>query len=1015
MSFQNSVDYLEYLKNNLKNRISGNEEIDDFVQNMQLKIKHYDDIVFEWIPYNQFHEIKETGRNEFTTNYSVMWRNGPLYWDEQNNKYARASNKKVALKRFHNLRNPIKFLIKETEKYSINRYGHKFNEIYGISQNPVTNDYILVLNNSINLVKWTSGNKKIDDFIQKMRLRLNKRDGIILEWIPYDQFNEIREIGKYDFKTTYSAIWKNGPLYYIDQYNIYARDLNKKISLKCLYNSQDDIDKVLFEAEIYSELFKIYGISQDPYTSNFILVLNWTSGNERIDDFIQEIQLSTSEYGEMIFEWIPYTQFVKIKETGKNESMIAYSAIWKDGPLYYKHYQNIYSNREVTLKCLHNSQDPIEFVINEAKKYMSNRKIFEPCGISQNPYTNNFILVQNNITWISGNERIDDFIQEIQLNTEEIDMIFEWIPYTRFDKIKETGKNESMIVYSTIWKDGPLYYNYYQDNTRRYSNIKVTLKCLHNSQNHIEFVINEAKKYLSNRKIFKPYGISQNPYTNDFIIVQNNITWISGNEKIDDFIQEIQLNTKLNDIIFEWIPYTQFDKIKETGKNESMIAYSAIWKDGPLYFVNTRRYSNKEVTLKCLHNSRDPIEFVINEAKKYLSNRKIFEPCGISQNPYTNDFILVQNNITWISGNERIDDFIQEIQLNTKFDDTIFEWIPYDQFVKIEEIGRGGFATIYSAIWKNGPLKEQNGNYKRNSNKNIALKCLDNLQRPTDELLNEVKAYSTGMIDNSNILKIYGISQNPNTKDYIIVLHYMEGGNFNNWIYVNENFKYFSWKKKIRTLYFIARGLKEIHKKKMAHHDFHTGNILFDSPLMEQYVNRTYISDMGLCRRIGENNQNNIYGVMPYVAPEVLRGRPYTQASDIYSFGMMMYFVATGRQPFDNCAHDHILALDICKGTRPELKEQEAPKSYINLMRKCWNSNPHNRPNVTKLYQSLWSININDSEIERAENYRNLHLTSLMESRQTATHPQAIYTSRLLNPFTKDLQNSECLDCAILD
>ncbi|GBB90042.1 hypothetical protein RclHR1_16900003 [Rhizophagus clarus] len=271
------------------------------------------------------------------------------------------------------------------------------------------------------------------------------------------------------------------------------------------------------------------------------------------------------------------------------------------------------------------------------------------------------------------------------------------------------------------------------------------------------------------------------------------------------------------------------------------------------------------------------------------------------------------------------------------------------------------------------------------------------------------------MIDNSNILKIYGISQNPNTKDYIIVLHYMEGGNFNNWIYVNENFKYFSWKKKIRTLYFIARGLKEIHKKKMAHHDFHTGNILFDSPLMEQYVNRTYISDMGLCRRIGENNQNNIYGVMPYVAPEVLRGRPYTQASDIYSFGMMMYFVATGRQPFDNCAHDHILALDICKGTRPELKEQEAPKSYINLMRKCWNSNPHNRPNVTKLYQSLWSININDSEIERAENYRNLHLTSLMESRQTATHPQAIYTSRLLNPFTKDLQNSECLDCAILD
>jgi serine/threonine protein kinase len=82
---------------------------------------------------------------------------------------------------------------------------------------------------------------------------------------------------------------------------------------------------------------------------------------------------------------------------------------------------------------------------------------------------------------------------------------------------------------------------------------------------------------------------------------------------------------------------------------------------------------------------------------------------------------------------------------------------------------------------------------------------------------------------------------------------------------------------------------------------------------------------------------------MPYVAPEVLRGNPYTQAADIYSFGMIMYYVATGRQPFCNRAHDETLVLDICEGIRPEINELEAPKCFIDLMKKCWDSNPKSK------------------------------------------------------------------------
>src|ERR1044071_4956577 len=108
--------------------------------------------------------------------------------------------------------------------------------MYGISQNPNTKNYIIVLNINnycekcgekytnivykwckpcqINYLKngftnWTSGNEEINDFIQNAQL-----DGMVLEWIPYNQFDNIKETSKNDFKTVHSATWKDGPLCY---------------------------------------------------------------------------------------------------------------------------------------------------------------------------------------------------------------------------------------------------------------------------------------------------------------------------------------------------------------------------------------------------------------------------------------------------------------------------------------------------------------------------------------------------------------------------------------------------------------------------------------------------------------------------------------------------------------------------------------------------------------------------------------------------------------------------------
>jgi hypothetical protein len=100
---------------------------------------------------------------------------------------------------------------------------------------------------------------------------------------------------------------------------------------------------------------------------------------------------------------------------------------------------------------------------------------------------------------------------------------------------------------------------------------------------------------------------------------RNFTNWTSENKKIDQFIQEMQLKIdSYNDIVFEWIQYSQYDNIKEIYNDKHITVYSAVWKDGSLNYNNSKyeyiRYqNNKVVTLKCLNNSQDIIDKFLNK------------------------------------------------------------------------------------------------------------------------------------------------------------------------------------------------------------------------------------------------------------------------------------------------------------------------------------------------------------------------------------------------------------------
>ena len=101
---------------------------------------------------------------------------------------------------------------------------------------------------------------------------------------------------------------------------------------------------------------------------------------------------------------------------------------------------------------------------------------------------------------------------------------------------------------------------------------------------------------------------------------------------------------------------------------------------------------------------------------------------------------MLENNFDkWTSGNDFIDRFIQETQLNNGLKKRILEWIPYNRLENIKYLDKEGFNTIYEAIWLDGPIQTYDKNKLiRNSNQKIAIKSLDKSSNLNDKFLNEV-------------------------------------------------------------------------------------------------------------------------------------------------------------------------------------------------------------------------------------------------------------------------------------
>ncbi|CAK8537069.1 unnamed protein product [Lathyrus sativus] len=225
---------------------------------------------------------------------------------------------------------------------------------------------------------------------------------------------------------------------------------------------------------------------------------------------------------------------------------------------------------------------------------------------------------------------------------------------------------------------------------------------------------------------------------------------------------------------------------------------------------------------------------------------------------------------------EKLAKTLQEKSLNFKYS-TLEK--ATESFNDNNKLGHGGFGTVYKGVLPDG--------------REIAIKRLyfNNRHRAAD-FYNEVNIISG--VEHKNLVRLLGCSCSG--PESLLVYEYMHNRSLDRFIFDKNKGRELKWGKRNEIIIGTAEGLVYLHensKIRIIHRDIKASNILLDSKL------RAKIADFGLARSFQEDKSHistAIAGTLGYMAPEYLAHGQLTEKADVYSFGVLLLEIVTGRQ-----------------------------------------------------------------------------------------------------------------------
>lgn len=253
-------------------------------------------------------------------------------------------------------------------------------------------------------------------------------------------------------------------------------------------------------------------------------------------------------------------------------------------------------------------------------------------------------------------------------------------------------------------------------------------------------------------------------------------------------------------------------------------------------------------------------------------------------------------------------------------------------------LGEGGFGVVYKGKWKSGNI-------------DVAIKALKGAAltpKLKAELLQEASVHST--LRHPNVVLLYGAV--TDAEPHCMVMELL-GGSLYRLIHDEQEM---AWGKRMRIAREIGVGLSYLHSKGIIHRDLKSLNVLLSS--VEHQVK---LSDFGLAQikqasSMSTTGAGSTTGTIPWMAPELFKRRPsFTEQSDIYSYAVTLWEIASRAIPFSDAASPQLVIGWVKDGDREDIP-QDTPPEISEVIIGCWSQLPEQRLALASVLDKLQGL-----------------------------------------------------------
>ncbi|XP_044511950.1 serine/threonine-protein kinase STY46-like isoform X2 [Mangifera indica] len=226
----------------------------------------------------------------------------------------------------------------------------------------------------------------------------------------------------------------------------------------------------------------------------------------------------------------------------------------------------------------------------------------------------------------------------------------------------------------------------------------------------------------------------------------------------------------------------------------------------------------------------------------------------------------------------------------------------------------------------------------------VAIKVLT-AEHLNENLQNEFaqEVYIMRKVRHKNVVQFIGACTRP--PRLCIVTEFMSGGSMYDFLQKQKGG--FELPSLLRIAIDVSTAMNYLHQNNIIHRDLKTANLLMD----ENGVVK--VADFGVAR---VRDQSGVMtaetGTYRWMAPEVIEHRPYDHKADVFSFGVVLWELLTGKLPYEDLTPLQAAVGVVQKGIRPPIPRHTHPK-FMELLERCWQQDPSLRPEFSEILEFL--------------------------------------------------------------